>query len=216
MQENRLKTVPIYNTLQSQHPKMKAVLWDMDGTIMQTEPLHALCTLEILKLDPSFKETYEEVERVCVGETDKKILNHYQQKGFFWDMKLNEFISQKNELIKIKISETPRESIVLPEIIKLIEGLKLSGLKQAIVTSSEKELTEFLLENLDLRKYFDFVITREDTKDNKPSPMPYQYAMNLLKLTPREVLIFEDSKIGLQAAKESKATFFQADWYLEQ
>lgn len=216
MQENRLKTVPIFNTLQSQHPTMKAVLWDMDGTIMQTEPLHALSSLEILKKNPKFKETYHEVEKTCWGETDQTIFEHYQAKGFLQDISLIEFIDLKNEIIKLKINETPRERIVLPEILKLIEGLKLSGLKQAVVTSSEKELTEFLLESLDIRKYFDLVITREDTKDNKPSPMPYQYAMSLLNLTPKEVLIFEDSQVGLQAAKESQATFFQAGWYLEQ
>lgn len=210
----QLNNVPKFNTLPMTKNDVKVVLWDMDGTIMETEELHTLSTQSLLKEHhPDKAFSFKEIEEVCVGETDKTILDTFQKKDCLKHFSLQEFIDQKTKIIADELKTTTPEQIFKPEIRELMGDLQKNGIKQAVVTSSEKDITHVLLDFLGLKNFFTQIITREDTPENKPSPMPYLKAMELLKAKPDETLIFEDSQTGLTAAKKSNATFCQACWY---
>jgi beta-phosphoglucomutase-like phosphatase (HAD superfamily) len=211
---HQYKAVPKFNNLVNLPQGLKAVLWDMDGTIMETECLHALATHKILKdKNPELALSYDEIEKVCIGEIDKTIYETFQCRGLLDDYSLEDFISTKNDIITNELPLLNPDSIFNPQIEKLMSEFKEMGIKQAVVTSSEKAITHTLLKYLSLTDYFSIILTREDTSENKPSAMPYLKAMEILSLTPNETLIFEDSPTGLTAAKESKAITFQACWY---
>lgn len=206
--------VPKYKDLVGTPKELKAVLWDMDGTIMETECLHALSTQHILNNQhPDLHLAYSEVEKVCIGESDKTIFDHFKSKDLLTHYSLEEFINDKNIFIAKELETLSPSSILNPKVEALMDEFKSRGIKQAVVTSSEKVITHTLLKHLCLFENFELILTREDTIENKPSPRPYLKAMELLAVTPNEVIIFEDSPTGLVAAKESNALTFQACWY---
>ena len=82
-----------------------------------------------------------------------------------------------------------------------------------MVTSSEKVVTEELLRMGKIRDFFNLVITRDDCPAHKPDPWPYKKALELTGHSPHEVIIFEDSEVGIAAAMGSGAHVMRADWH---
>lgn len=215
----KLNVIPTSSELLKNHPKLQAVLWDMDGTLMKTEPLHSKGTyhlhLEDCKQNQNSPLSFEEVDQICWGEIDGVIFKNLQDRGYFQTLKLEDFITTKNTWIIDNLSTLDSDEVVNPKLRELLLGLKDKNIPMAIVTSSEKALTLDLVDKLDLSKYFNFITTREDTAENKPSPMPYLHTMELLKVKPENCVIFEDSKTGTQAAISSGAFTYQVSWYLD-
>ena len=211
---HKMTNVPNYQELRELVPELKYVLWDMDGTIMETEKFHINSTLEILKeLSPESKLTLKEIERFCIGTTDHKILSQIQETGALLKISPHDFIEKKNIVIENYLKEIKNKEIFNPKVGTLIQTLNESGIRQSVVTSSERSVTKTLLAHLKLTEFFSFIITREDTKLNKPDPEPYLLAMKRFETTADKCLIFEDSQSGLTAARKSRAKYINAAWY---
>ena len=110
------------------------------------------------------------------------------------------------------LDQTPSSDFFPPETKKFLEELRSKNILLGLVTSSEKCLTERLLIKTDIKSLFHIILTREDTPENKPHPMPYLTAMEKLNLSPNKTFIFEDSPSGIKAAIDSGAYTFQAGW----
>ena len=87
-------------------------------------------------------------------------------------------------------------------LIKLLEELKDHQIPMAVVTSSTKERAENILKILNLKKYFDFIVSAEDAK-NEPSAEAFSIAVKKLGLSPRDCIVIEDAASGIQAAKKA-------------
>jgi beta-phosphoglucomutase len=206
--------VPDFDTLLKYNPEVKAFLWDMDGTIMRTEWLHAKALGLQLEDLHQIKLHDNELEMLCTGRTDHQIYELIQKEYKLTLHKIEDIIAQKNKLVEDLVLKTDPNSIIDTNILKLIQKIHTSGYKQAVVTSAEKDITHFMFNALKLDPYYHLKITREDTHKNKPHPMPYLHAMNLLNVNPNETIIFEDSVTGMTAAKSSGGFCVKADWYL--
>ena len=103
--------------------------------------------------------------------------------------------------------------LIHSEVLRFLNEAQSKKIRQALVTSSEKETVHNLLSHLKLVDYFELIITREDTTENKPSPTPYLHAIESLGLQVHDIIIFEDSDVGLSAAKDSQAIYCHACWY---
>jgi HAD superfamily hydrolase (TIGR01509 family) len=208
-----LETTPNINNLEDINPECKAILWDMDGTIMETEVLHINSTKALInEMSPNNKLSDEEIEVICTGNTDQVIFQLLEKKDIITKT-LEEFIDQKNLILGKMLKLVDKNTIFNPEISKFMKAAQDKGIAQAVVTSSEKEVTHDLLDFLELKPYFNFIITREDTDENKPSPMPYNKAISMLSLEDKDVVIFEDSVVGLKAANSTNASVCHAKWY---
>lgn len=210
-----LSHVPSIHKFRESHPKMKAILWDMDGTLLNSEHLHALAAREILApYFVGFTGDAAEIEKRCNGLSDSQLIEFLSQ---FCDIKieLNEFVERKNRHFINICSKTDMQRVLIPEIEIFLKEAKEMNLKLALVTSSEKEIVDYLLDRLHLRQYFNLILTRHETIITKPSPTPYLMAMERLLLRPEDCLIFEDSVVGLEAAKASGASFYQVKWFQE-
>lgn len=192
----------------------EAILWDMDGTIMETEFLHILAVKAVLLYyHQNIKLESQDIEKICIGNTDKMILEELQKSQLLLNLTLEKFITVKDKYFCKELENTPLERIIKKEVIELITNISKSNIKQAVVTSSEKAITYVLLKKCELIQYFDNIITREDTTLNKPHPLPYLKAMEYFNVEPSKTLIFEDSITGTQAAIASKANVIKATWY---
>ncbi len=214
---HQLSQVPNINDLNEINPTCKAILWDMDGTIMETEILHITSLYELLRINhPENQIDLKTIEEICYGQTDPKILGSFQEKGYLQELSVADFIAIKDKILEDLLGKTQIERIFNVQVRNFMASVNQLGIKQAVVTSSERNITHILLKHLGIIDFFEFIITREDTSENKPSPMPYLTAMNKLDMEARHIVIFEDSALGLQAALDSKAPFCKAKWYSNQ
>jgi HAD superfamily hydrolase (TIGR01509 family) len=173
--------------------KFKAIFFDMDGLLVDTESLYLDASREIFA--PYGVELPLEWyihEQLAKGTSTFSLL---EQAGVPAP-KVNE----------LRLARDTRYVEML-EHIKPIDGVnevlgKLSGkFTLAIVTSSHREAFDVIMEKTDLRKFFSFVITGDDVKNIKPDPEPYLKAVEISKQEKQYCLALEDSHKGSIAAK---------------
>src|SRR4029077_2191642 len=115
-------------------------------------------------------------------------------------------------LLKI-LAQVDGSTYFAPKIKLLLEEAKKENLQIGLVTSSEKVITTSLLKIANLSNFFSFVLTRDDSLKVKPDPWPYLAAMKHFQASVVSTLIFEDSIVGIEAAKASGAHVIKAEWY---
>lgn len=96
-------------------------------------------------------------------------------------------------------------------LIEWIASFKAMGGKTAIASTARKENLMNVVNYLGITDYFNLIFAGVDVKRGKPSPDIYIKAMDTLGVTPEETLIFEDSQVGIEAAKASGAHYMIVD-----
>lgn len=175
----------------------------MDGTLVNTEPLHFRAFHGILQ---RFQDEYkidvdhESAIEKYYGQTDKLVYESlFPNKR---PMSTEEFIQEKNNHLVEQfksLSLEEKKPLLSPGIAAFLDHLKMTGATLALVSSSEERIVEATLECFDLKKYFDELVPRNGLFLNKPSASPYLKAMRALKAKSRDSLIFEDSPPGVMA-----------------
>jgi HAD superfamily hydrolase (TIGR01509 family) len=210
-----LNTFPSLTALRTAQPHLRAILFDMDGTLFQTEEIHA-DVFRMMARDWRILPPYpiHELETRLKGMTDQQVLDLARDwPGFPVNMDTKNFIAEKNQRLLELIPHIPLHKWCAPEMKEfLIEAAK-NEILLAVVTSSERVVTDKLLNVSGLSAFFQLVITLQDVKQPKPHPGPYLQAMLALNVGPRETVIFEDSKPGLEAATKAGARVIEAQWW---
>ncbi len=209
------KKVPTLTELKAGFPSLKALFFDMDGTLFNTESIHAEAMFIIAKkykIRPPFPP--ETVHQLMMGKADHLVFEIIKDwEGVPKDWTAMDFISEKNANL-IELLKTSDSNVwFAKEVHSLLSEARAHGLFVALVTSSEKVVTEELLRIAKLDKFFDYVLTRDDTPHVKPDPWPYLKAREISGFDVFESLIFEDSNVGLEAATTSGAHVIKVEWY---
>lgn len=206
--------VPSLSTLLSPQPDLRGVLFDMDGTIFNTEPIHAEVFVELAQELKVNLPSQAELDHRFKGMTDRQVLEHARSwLGFPDDLSFDEFIQLKNtKLLKVIASSDP-SAWTSKSVFGLLNEIKDRKFLLGVITSSERVITEALLKKAGIREHFDLIITLQDVTDPKPHPGPYIKGMQLLGLGRLECLIFEDSATGLKAGVDSGARTVQVKWW---
>lgn len=187
---------------------VKLLMWDMDGTIVSTEELHALAVTKLLKTNDL---TVKDIESKFCGDTDEVVFNKLKDNLQSSDAK--SFSEAKSQIFKELIVEN-KNSIIAPEILNYFKYIKNKNIPMALVTSSQKEVMDLVLNTLDIGKYFNYKRCFEDNKFNKPNPAPYIDTLKKAKIESKEAIIFEDSEVGYTAATHSKVKdVYKVKWY---
>lgn len=210
-----MTTFPTLEALRAPQPSLRAILFDMDGTLFQTEEIHGEVLREMAqdwKLRPPFPPS--EVEARLKGMSDAQVVELARSwEGFPLTLSVEDFIQEKNQRLQRLIPRIPVQQWCSSELVKLLHDSRAQGLATAVVTSSERVVTDLLLKTAHLTSLFDTVITLQDVRHAKPHPWPYLQAMLQLGVGPRETVIFEDSTPGLASARASGARAIQVDWW---
>lgn len=177
---------------------MKAVIFDMDGVIIDSEPLHAIADNMILeKSGITVPEGY--FERFA-GWTNQSMWEEIK-KEYHLPLSL-EMIAGLQLPLKIDLLLKGDYSPI-PGIIDLMEELKKKGLPVAIASSSPVEFIEAVMDKLELRVYIKFWLSGEQVEKSKPEPDIFLKVAELLDVDPAECLVIEDSASGIAAAKKA-------------
>ena len=209
------KNFPTLTELTETFPGIKALFFDMDGTLFDTEKYHIAAMVRIgktHKIIPPYGP--EEVHNLMVGRADHlvfEIIKHWENFPKHWSVK--DFVDEKNKFFLESLTSVSSSTYYSPKIHKLILDAKGAGLKIALVTSSERAVTEALLKISGLSSLFELILTRDDCPKHKPDPWPYIEAQRFFGLEPKEALIFEDSEVGFQAASASGSHAVKVTWY---
>lgn len=201
-----------YPELHKQYQGINTFLFDMDGTVMNTEVIHARAINSLILKETGTEIPLDKLEIMCIGLTDEIVYEKLYKDQLLKTISLEDFLKEKKALFKDILADIEPELIFNEKMRSLLKELS-SKHNLALVTSSEQETTHLLLEFLNLKELFHHIITREDTKDNKPHPAPYHLAMSKFSVEAENCLIFEDSIPGRTAALNSGAKLFEVNWY---
>lgn len=181
------------------------VIFDMDGTIVNTEPLHAKAAVVVLKnlgIDIDLESCLDQF----YGMTDTSVLK--MTCPHLSDIEIDQAITQKNiHLIKLfaDLSDEEKMPYITPGLFDFLKYLKTENKKLAVISASEDEVVTETLKCFGIDSYIDLQMGRRQTHLTKPHPEPYLEGMKRLKTHHSKTLIFEDSPTGLQAAVASGA-----------
>jgi HAD superfamily hydrolase (TIGR01509 family) len=177
--------------------QIKAIAWDMDGTLVDTEPTWQSAEEELMA---EFGYIWlDEDSAHCIGGPMERVARYLQKKSgteipFQW------FGDQLIARMKAKLSTPPS---LLPGVLSLLTEIKNAGLKQAIVSASDRGIVDLIYSSFP--DYFDFAISANDVKDSKPSPDCYLLAAKKFDININEMLIIEDSFVGISAGMATGA-----------
>ncbi|CAN5256397.1 HAD family hydrolase [soil metagenome] len=174
-----------------------AVLWDMDGTIVDSEP-YWLAEQDILVHSFGGDWTHEDGLSL-VGSGLWAAAAVLQGRGV--DMEIDDIVQTLTSRVMIRI----RENLPWrPGAKELLKATKDAGIPTALVTMSVRRMAEFVVEDMPFAG-FDVIVAGDDVTHSKPHPEPYLRAAELLGVTPEDCIAIEDSTTGLAAAVASGA-----------
>ncbi|MCF0111280.1 MAG: HAD family phosphatase [Erysipelotrichaceae bacterium] len=174
--------------------KLQAVIFDMDGTMVDSETYYAKMVGEIVA---QYGYTFSKEDTVrlygCSIELENILIQGY----------LKQYTLEEIQVLKkTYFNEHPIDySVSLnPGVRELVELLHENGIRMAICSSNEKQAVERMLRQTGLGKYISLISAKGDVKEEKPSPELYLHSLRQLNLEPEHVLVIEDSVYGVQSA----------------
>lgn len=178
---------------------VKAVIFDMDGVLIDSEPAY----LEMnKKLFSEFGiEMDDEDYKALVGLASLPMWKMLKEK-----YNLKNDVSDFMQLERRRMHEILDSDIIskpIAGIYDLLETLKDSNIKLSVASSSAKENINFVLSKLDLNKYFSFTISGEEVTNGKPAPDIFLKVAEKFNIDPGKCYVIEDSANGIKAARSA-------------
>lgn len=175
--------------------KHDAILFDFDGVLADSEPVHFACWAEIVR-PFGLELTWEDFCQHCVGFMDRAFLAWLasQTNPPMAVECLREQQPRKRQMFLERMLADPP---VDPDVIDLVKSL--SNYKLAVVTSSNRREIEPVLERLGIRSCFGAVVCGGDVQHHKPEPDSYLLAAQLLDA--KRPLVVEDSEAGVASGR---------------
>ncbi|RTH05489.1 HAD family hydrolase [Thermus scotoductus] len=169
---------------------LKALLFDLDGTLADTDPLHLLAWREVLA--PYGLEVNEDFYRKRIsGRLNPEIVKDLL--GLEGEEARRLIEAKEARFRELALNLKP-----IPGLEELLEKARARGLTWGVVTNAPRENARHVLKALGLNP--PLLVLAEEVGRGKPDPLPYRVALRHLGLTPREALAFEDSPSGVRSA----------------
>ncbi|ABG51676.1 HAD-superfamily hydrolase, subfamily IA, variant 3 [Trichodesmium erythraeum IMS101] len=172
---------------------LKAILFDLDGTLANTDPLHYQTWKEILD-NHGIPINHNSYKQYISGRTNPEIIQDLLPK--LSTTEAEELADYK----EVKFREMAKNLQPLTGLLDLIEWIKNQKLQKAVVTNAPPENAKFMLEVLKLKDTFPLVILGGEMTVGKPDPAPYKLCLEKLAISPEEAIVFEDSRSGVKSA----------------
>jgi len=172
---------------------LKALLFDLDGTLAETDSVHFPAWADILK-PHGYEVDWAFFQENISGRLNPEVLAQYVP-GL--SPEEAEAIAEAKEA---HFRERAGALEPLPGLLDFVEEGRKRGLTTALVTNAPRANALAVLGILGLHEYFETLILAEDVGAGKPDPAPYKAALSTLGLRPEEALTFEDSPSGIRSS----------------
>ncbi|MGK0467028.1 HAD family hydrolase [Clostridium sp.] len=179
---------------------LKAVIFDMDGVIIDSEPTHMKLENEAYKklgIDVSTDEHH-----TFVGTTSYYMWEVLKNK-YKLDKSLEELVDYDRNIFFKYLMSDECEIILIDGVKELIKDLYENGVKLAIASSSPLNVIEAIAKKFEIEQYFEALVTGDFVKKSKPEPDIFIFASEKLGVSPRNCVVIEDSHNGVLATKKA-------------
>ena len=176
--------------------EIKAVIFDMDGVLIDSEPLWRKAMIEgfasigVLITEEDCKKT--------TGNRLKEVVEYWFEKLDILDFLPTEI---EHRIINMLVKLINNEGKAISGVIEVINFCKNKNIKIGLATSSSNQLMEAVLEKLNLKNTFKSSISAENMEYGKPHPEVFLICASQLQISPLECIVIEDSINGVIAAK---------------
>ena len=181
--------------------KIKAVLFDMDGVLIEAKDWHYEALNRALKLFGYEISRFEHLTSYDGLPTSMKLQKLTLEKGL--PSQLHNFINEMKQQYTVSMIQNlcrPRFNHEYA-----LSKLKSEGYRLAVGSNSIRMTIEMMMDYAKLTDYFDFMLSNQDVKNAKPDPEIYLTAMSKMNIKPEDCLIVEDNENGIKAAVASGA-----------
>ena len=173
--------------------RIEAVIFDMDGTLIDSEPTYRVADERFLA--DRGVELPEEVWDSFVGVGSAAMID-YVKEHYGLQGEREELLREKDRYYR---EEAERETQAFASSRLLVETISRRGLPQGVATASGRALLDFSLEMSGLKEYFHTTVSAEEVPAGKPAPDVYFEVARRLGVDPGECLALEDSRSGIEA-----------------
>jgi beta-phosphoglucomutase len=175
---------------------IKAILFDLNGTMIDDMHYHTKAWYNILNNDLNANIGWEDVKKEMYGKNAEVLVRIFGE-GRFTDVEINKLSVDKEDQYRQEF---------FPHL-KLIDGLDSflekaakKNVKMAIASAAITKNVDFVLDNLQIREYFGAVVSADDVHTSKPHPESFLRAAALLGIVPEDCIVLEDAPKGVEAA----------------
>ena len=177
---------------------MSAILFDMDGTLIDSEPLWLKAEIEVMAEVGCHWDEQDQIN--CLGGPAERTERYMQERSK--NIKpYGYFINRLHEVMKERITN---ELDLIPNALELLKECKKAGIKIALVTASSRDLMTIVLKRFP-QGTFDVVVSGDDVEKSKPDPAPYLLAAKQLSVDITKCVVIEDSLTGVESGLASGA-----------
>jgi HAD superfamily hydrolase (TIGR01509 family) len=187
--------------------KIKAVIFDMDGVLIEAKDWHYEALNRALNLFGMEISRYDHLVTYDGLPTKKKLEMLSTERGL--PKELHTFINNMKQQYTMEIVYANCKPTFHHEF--ALSKLKNQGYKMAVCSNSIRNTIEIMMQKAALEQNFEFYVSNQDVKNGKPDPEMYIKAIEKLGLTPKECMIVEDNENGIKAAKGSGAWVMEVD-----
>ena len=172
-----------------------AVIWDMDGTLVDTAELHFQAWVALAR---ELEKPFTRADFAATfGWRNPEIIPKLFGKDYT-DQQVQELGERKENLYR---EQAQHGVALLPGARALLEGLQAAGFGQAVGSSAPRTNLDLILKLTDTTRFFAAVVSMEDTQRGKPDPEVFLRAAEKLNVPPERCLVIEDAPAGIQAAR---------------
>jgi len=177
---------------------MKAVIFDMDGVIIDSEPFWQRAEFEVFSsLGVSLNAEHTDITKTM---TTAEVTKFWYEK-FPWKSKS---LDEAEEMVIARVMELIEEvGAEISGIEPFIKKLKSNGFKIGLATNSPYKIIPVVLEKAGIAEYFDSIFSAEFVEFGKPDPAIYLLTSKKLGIDPENCIVIEDSYSGMMAAKKA-------------
>jgi len=186
---------------------IKAVIFDLDGVLVEAKDWHYECLNKALSLfgcDISYEDHLTKFDGI---PTKAKLEILHKENNF--PMELQDIVYRLKQIY----TQEYFSMRCLPDFSQeyLMQKLKSENIRVAVASNSIRATVAKAMENLQIEEYIEFFLSNEDVKNGKPDPEIYLKAIAMLELRPDECLVVEDNFNGIKAAMASGAHLLRVD-----
>jgi haloacid dehalogenase superfamily, subfamily IA, variant 3 with third motif having DD or ED/haloacid dehalogenase superfamily, subfamily IA, variant 1 with third motif having Dx(3-4)D or Dx(3-4)E/beta-phosphoglucomutase family hydrolase len=180
-----------------QQTHVKALIFDMDGVLIDSEPVH-LCAFQ--KFFQEYGIEYTEADNgEFLGQKDIEIADQLIAR-YELPLTREQVVAKKEEAFQSLIIANP---VARDGLIETLEAAARLQLKLAVASSATLGSIKLIVNVLDIRKYFHSLTSGDEVQNGKPAPDVYLLAAERLGVPPQNCLVIEDTDAGVQAAKSA-------------
>ena len=187
--------------------KIKAVIFDMDGVLIDAKEWHYEALNKALRLFGFEISRYDHLVTFDGLPTAKKLEMMTVERGL--PKSLHQLINDMKQIYTMEYVYMKCKPLFVHQY--ALSRLKSEGFRLALASKSVRVTIDMRMEKADLNQYLDFSLSNQDVKKSKPDPEIYITAINRLGLSPEECLVVEDNQNGVKAALASGANLLKVE-----